>query len=96
MFAVECHAIDGSVGPKAKSLNTLSSFTLHSQTPHVLATGRDRFPTFDHLHGEALAGDEVMAHGIAYTSVSPCCSDYGCRIVSVVYISLFFCQQLAS
>lgn len=56
------------------------------KTPHVLATGRGRFSTLDHLQREALAGDEIMAHGIAYTSVSPCCSNYGCRIVSVVYI----------
>ena len=59
-----------------------------STTPHVLATGRDRFPTLDHLHREALAGDEVMVHGIIRTSVSPRRYHHGCRIVSVVYISL--------
>ena len=54
---------------KRRAFFYLSPLDLTSFVRHV--------PTTDEQNREALAGDEVMVHGIDYTSVSPVCVDHG-------------------
>ena len=72
------HAV--SLSLSAESIRVLRSFasltpvpSSPSSIPSWLQHRHASIFIADELHWEDLAGDELMVHGIDYTSVSPCC-----------------------